>query len=99
MGRAKPLVVGERHFRTRKEALEFFQAMLRSYSPGDRVRDVDAALLDELLKRHPQHAVKRGDGLDHFRVKGADFGSQCFFIYRVDGSFDDFSYTYCINGY
>ena len=97
MGRAKPVDLGVIQFSTMAKAHEHFHLLLQSYSPGDRVEDIHAIQLAELLKRHPDYAVKRGVGISHFEVMEAEFGSQCFAVHRVDGSFEDFSYKTCIS--
>lgn len=97
MGRAIPVVLGTTTFKSRTAARVFFQRMLHSYSNGERVRKADAALLTELLRLHPDAAVKIGSGIDHFEVNEADFASQCFYVYRTDGTHEDFSLHACID--
>lgn len=96
MGKAIPIDLGVVYFSTMGRARQHFHVMLQSYVPGTRVSNADALELAELLKRHPEYAVKAGVGISHFEVMSADFGSQCFAVHRIDGSFDDFSYTTCI---
>lgn len=96
MGRAKPVDLGVVKFRTMGEAHDYFQRMLGSYKPGDRVSAKDGLELYELLKRHPEAATKIGVGVSHFEVASHDFNSQCFWVHRTDGSFEDFSYPTCI---
>jgi hypothetical protein len=99
MGRAKPVVLQTRSFRTQTEAKEFFASMLDRYQPGDRVAAQDAQDLEALLQRHAQRSEKVGVGIDHFIVDESDmYGSWCFFIVRVDGTLIDFSYRHCIDG-
>ena len=71
--------------------------MLRTYEIGQRVGKADAALLAELLKRHPDAALKIGAGIDHFEVLGADFDSQCFHVFRTDDTYEDFSLHSCVD--
>lgn len=96
MGRAKAVDLGIKKFRSESEAMEFFHNMLQGYSPGDRVSDEDAALLAKLLERHPDSDIKIGEGIDHFEVMSHSFNSQCFAVHRTDGSFEDFSYRWCV---
>lgn len=97
MGKAKPVVLGDVTFKSESAARTFFKTMLRKYAPGDRVSDEDAVLLERLLGRHPEAHGKIGEGIDHFQVMGHTFNSQCFAVHRTDGSFEDFSYTWCIS--
>lgn len=96
-GRSIPVVLGTVTFPSRLAATNYFHAALQSYAPGDRVAPEHEALLRELLNRHPDAAAKIGDGIAHFGVIQADFMSQCFAVYRDDGSFERFSYHTCIS--
>lgn len=97
MPRANPVVLGTMTFRSELAAKAYFKAMLNGYSPGDRVTKKDGVLLTELLRRHPDWEAKIGEGIDHFEVMTHSFNSQCFAVHRTDGSFEDFSYTWCIS--
>ena len=99
MGKAIPINLGVRNFKTKTEARIFFQEMLASYQPGQKVKKSDCVILKELIKRHPESALKIGAGVDHFEVHGADFDSQCFHVYRTDGTFEDFSLHACVDGF
>jgi hypothetical protein len=96
MGKAKPVTLGSTTFKSEASARTFFQKMLRSYKPGERVRDEDAALLEHLLMRHPEAHGKIGEGIDHFEIMSHTFNSQCFAVHRTDGSYEDFSYKWCV---
>lgn len=95
-GKRRPVDLGVIKFAKMGDAREHFHRMLQSYQPGDVVGAEDGAQLAELLKRHPDCAAKVGVGIAQFEVIEADFGSQCFAVRRVDGSFEDFSYKTCI---
>lgn len=97
MGNAKSVVLGTVTFNSESAARTFFQKMLKSYSPGERVSSKDAVLLEHLLLRHPEVSGKIGEGIDHFEVMNHIFNSQCFAVHRTDGSFEDFSYKSCIS--
>jgi len=97
MGKSIPVQIGIRTFGSKKAALAHFREMLNRYDVGDRVVADDAIDLSELLKRHSEYRKKLGVGVDHFEVLGADFGSRCFHVVRIDGSYEDFSYPYCVN--
>jgi hypothetical protein len=79
------------------EASEFFRKMLSRYIVGDRVTDDDTADLASLLERHPNRHEKIGEGIDHFEVQAADYGTKCFRVVRPDGSWVRFSYRACIS--
>lgn len=98
MGRAIKVSMADREFRSMSAARKFLQGILHSYVPGDRVRDEDAVYLEALLMRHPEREQKVGEGIDHFEVIGAEFDTQCFAVFRTDGSYEDFSLHTCIDG-
>lgn len=96
MAKAQPLEIGEYRFKKKSDALDFLRAMLNRYRPGDRVADVDAQFLELALMRHPEASSKIGSGAKMFEVRKADYGTQCFWIVRVDGSEERFSYKSCV---
>jgi hypothetical protein len=96
MGKAKPTTLGDLTFRTQRETLQFFKAMLAKYRPDEWVSEADSSLLVELLHRHPDTAEKTGNGIHHFEVMRAEFNTKCFAVVRRDGTRVDFSYKTCI---
>lgn len=94
----KPVTIGPHHFSTKGEAAAFLKSMLRKYDVGDRVSTGDAVVLHAALALHPDAAAKVGSGITHFSVRSADFGTKCFWVNRVDGSSEKFSYKSCIYG-
>lgn len=98
MAKARRIVLETRAFKKAGDATEFFKKMLNGYSVGSRVSDEDAVDLNALLKRHDEVDEKVGSGVDHFEVdRGPDeYGTQCFWIVRKDGSRVDFSYIHCL---
>jgi len=98
MGRKKPVILETLHFASQGDAASHFQAMLRNYSPGDRVNEKDAAELASLLRRHPRAAEKIGSGIDHFEILAAEYNTQCFCVVRTDHTLERFSYKPCISG-
>jgi hypothetical protein len=96
MGVAKPIVIGDLEFAKKGDAVEHFKAMLNRYSPGDKVCDADGRVLAILLARHPEAKAKIGSGIVHFNVRSADFGTQCFWVTRSDGSTEKFAFRSCL---
>ena len=94
----KPLTLGPHHFSKKGDAAAFLRAMLRKYDVGDKVSAGDAEVLRAALALHPDAAAKVGSGITHFSVRTADFGSKCFWVNRIDGSSEKFSYKACIHG-
>lgn len=96
MARAKPITLGELEFARKGDAHAHLQTMLNRYRPGDRVTEADAVTLGHALDRHPDANEKKGVGVDHFMVRSADFGTQCFWVVRTDGSTERFSIKSCL---
>ena len=92
----KPVTLGSFHFSKKGDARAHLKAMLRGYDVGDKVSAEDAAVLHAALARHPNAVAKIGSGIASFSVRSADFGSKCFWVNRVDGSSEKFSYKVCI---
>ncbi len=92
---AKPVQVGELHFARKGDATKFFQEMLYRYDLGDRVSAQDTIVLTDLLYRHPEASNKIGSGIESFSVRSGDYGTQCFWVNRVDGTAEKFSFRAC----
>lgn len=100
MGRKKPVILGDHlQFSKQGDAVLFFQTMLYKYEenhPIDDKSDSDALLL--LLQRHPDALQKIGAGVQYFFRGAGDYGTSCFWIRRVDGSEENFSFRKSITG-
>jgi hypothetical protein len=100
----KPITIGPHYFSKKGEAATFLKTMLHKYDVGDKVSAEDAEVLLAALALHPDAAAnpdaaaKMGPGIAHFSVRSADFGSKCFWVNRIDGSTEKFSYKACIRG-
>lgn len=92
---AKPVKIGSRSFARKGDANDFFRNMLYKYDLGDKVTDEDAEILTYLVHMHPEATDKIGAGIDSFSVRTADYGTRCFWINRVDGSTEKFSFRAC----
>jgi hypothetical protein len=96
MAKAIPLRLGGMNFERKGDALMWVRSTLQRYSPGQKVAAEDEELLRALLERHPDSVQKTGVGVDHFMVRSADYGTQCFWVVRSDGSTERFSYKECL---
>lgn len=96
MAKGMPLQLGNMHFDKKGDALMEVRRTLQRYSPGQRVQLEDEDLLRALLARHPDAPIKMGVGVDHFMVRSADYGTQCFWLVRIDGTTERFSYKKCL---
>ncbi|ABR60068.1 DUF3223 domain-containing protein [Sinorhizobium medicae] len=96
MTKAQSVEIAGHQFPRKTDALAFLKVMLNRYRPGDIVHAEDEVFLLDALKRHPEAAIKIGSGVRGFEVRSADYGTQCFWILRVDGTDERFSYKSCI---
>lgn len=56
------------------------------------------ALIDLLKKGHSDAGKKIGEGIQAFQVRyHPSWKSKCFFLLRIDGSVDDFSFRKCVD--
>ncbi|SFU39359.1 DCL family protein [Nitrosospira multiformis] len=93
---AKPVNVGSLAFARKGDADEFFKKMLYKYDLGDKVSADDAEHLTCLLAMHPRADDKIGVGVESFSVRtAADYGTRCFWVNRIDGTTEDFSFRAC----
>ncbi|MBO9855301.1 DCL family protein [Xanthomonas sp. A1809] len=95
---AKSVQVGSRVFVLQKDALQFFKGMLGRYKVGDRVLTDDEVDLRALITLHIDSVQKIGAGVDHFEVLEDGYGGRCFWIVRIDGTLEKFSYISCVTG-
>tara|TARA_B100001989_G_C24541151_1_gene467630 strand:+ start:1882 stop:2178 length:297 start_codon:yes stop_codon:yes gene_type:complete len=98
MAKAKPVKIGGMSFDRKGDALSFMKNMLNKYSPEEKVDEIDSKFLSSAILRHPEADDKIGVGIKHFFVRRADYGTKCFWLERIDGTVERFSYKYCIDG-
>ena len=92
---AKPVKIGPLSFSRKGEANDYLRDMLYKYDLGDKVTEEDAAILTHLVHMHPEAAEKIGAGIESFSVRMADYGTRCFWVNRVDGTTEKFSFRAC----
>lgn len=88
--------VANEYFPTQRELVQRVSALLKSYHAPVQLSGADAALMHDLLLRHPSADVKVGCGVKAIWIlRNRAFGNG-FYIERIDGSFVDFSYKQCV---
>lgn len=95
---AKPITIGVLSFPKKGDAAEYIKEMLNRYDVGDKVSTTDESFLRSALAFHPEASRKVGCGVTHFSVRRADFGTKCFWLNRLDGTTEKFSYIACVYG-
>lgn len=88
--------IAGRFFETQKDLAAHVSALLRRERPPARLEGEDAALMGDLLLRHPSAERKIGCGVKAIWIKrNGTFGSG-FYVERIDGTLVDFSYKQCL---
>jgi hypothetical protein len=95
---AKPIELGAKQFPRKGDALAYLRDMLYRYDLGDRINAEDACILQAALLNHPESNAKIGAGVAYFSVRSAEFSTRCFWVNRLDGTTEKFSYKACIHG-
>jgi hypothetical protein len=94
---AKPVLIGDRHFPTRTAAGDACRQVLYRHQPGQPIDAADAGFLTDLLRLHPEAAIKIGAGVSRFEVRANPlYGGVGFWVVRVDGTATDFSFNQCL---
>lgn len=91
-------VLGEQWFATKEEVKRKVREILHGYPLGACTNMEDTDILLDLLQRHPRASHKIGCGIAAFEIRRSPLiaTERCFYLVRVDGSEDDFSYIKCI---
>lgn len=93
--------IGKQQFEHKGAARAEVRRILHSYPAGHTLKKPDAELIVDLLAMHPEADQKIGCGVRLIRVgprrrrgklRPAEF---CFWVHRLDGSSEPFSYKKC----
>ena len=93
-----PIIIRDKIFKYKKDALLYFKAKLNSYDFGEILNEDDTKDLIALLLENETRKDKIGSGIKEIKIGKVQFGTKCFQIIRNDLTSDNFSYIYCING-
>lgn len=93
------VTLGPKSFGSSLEMYDYFYKLLHYWTPNFDINKYEHMLLLELLKKgHAEPETKIGEGVRAFQVRNHDvFKTRCFFIVRVDGSAEDFSFRKCVD--
>lgn len=90
--RRQGYTVSGEFFKTKKAIRERVRSILYAYPIGTQVASEDSSFLLELLHNHPRAEEKIGCGVKSFQVRQENSISRCFYVIRLDGSAENFSY-------
>lgn len=91
------MIINNTEFKTQKEALDYFKNILNQCNINEIIPQHFDDLY-ELLCRHPHAIEKIGCGVESFMIKPDGYGHKCFWLIRVDGTIEDFSYIISVKG-
>ncbi|XP_062216640.1 protein EMBRYO DEFECTIVE 514-like [Phragmites australis] len=95
----KAVNLGPKEFASAVEMFDYFFALLHSWTPQLDFNKYEQMVLEDLLKKgHAEPTKKIGPGVEAFEIRNHPvWQSRCFFVRRVDGSADDFSFRKCVD--
>lgn len=90
--------LGMQMFPTKQAITDAIRTMLATYEPDTIVRPADEAVLLDLLAHHPRAYEKIGVGIKRIRVRVNPTSptTRMFWLERLDGTAEDFSYIKCL---
>lgn len=97
-----PVRLGYKTFKSCTDCKSYFQHLVHSAMPGQQLNEYElSAVLDLLRKGHPRADEKLQKGVKAvevgtFKKDARDQPTMCFYIVRLDGSKEDFSYNKCL---
>lgn len=91
--------IGPKVFTSSMDMFNFFYDLLRTWPINFNLNKYEHLMLEDLINQgHQEPQKKIGAGIEAFQVRiNPDFYSRCYYIVRVDGSVDDFSYRKCVD--
>ena len=92
------MIIGNKEFKYKKDALNFYKEILNSYNFGQKLNETDTIKIIELLKNHPEYERKFSFGIKDIIVEKVKYGSKAFHILNKKSELEAFSYIKCING-
>lgn len=92
------MVIGNKEFKFKKDALAYFGHILNAYEPNQSVNENDFIDLVGLIEVRPDKDEKIGCGIESIQVIEIRYKTKCFELTRIDGSKEIFSYRNSING-
>ncbi|KAJ4820379.1 nuclear RNA polymerase D1A [Rhynchospora pubera] len=98
-GEIKEVKLGPKVFTSSLEMFEYFFKLLHNWGTKLDINQYEHMALRDLLKKgHSEPERKIGKGIEAFEVRYHPvFNSRCFFVRRIDGSSEDFSFRKCVD--
>lgn len=88
--------INGQHFESQRALQQHVSAFLRDHRPPYRLTADEAAFMLDLLERHPSAETKIGIGVAAIWILGNGKFGNGFYVERIDGTREDFSYKQCL---
>ena len=82
---------------TKVKIKKIIQTILNNSNLNEWLNEEEHEIILELLKNHPNYNTKKGNGIKGFKIQYNHYKKRGFYLYRIDGTFTDFSYLQCLN--
>lgn len=95
----KTFIVHDQVFKTKIRLQEHIKEIItRSKQSGSYVNYEDTLFMISLIDNyHPTAEQKKGVGIKRMWIATSPYGTDAFFLERIDGTTTEFSYTKCLN--
>lgn len=88
--------INGQHFDTQRALQQHVSAFLHGHRPPYRLTADETAFFVDLLERHPSADTKIGVGVRAIWILGNGKFGNGFYVERIDGTREDFSYKQCL---
>jgi uncharacterized protein DUF3223 len=92
------ITIGNRTFKCKKDAIDFYKIILNSYDFGELLNRKHFNEIKNLIKLHPDFENKFNFDFDQVIVDKVKFNTKSFQVIKADSTREVFSYLKCING-
>ena len=82
---------------TKEERKKMCSTILNSYNKGDKLDELDSAIMLHEFRNHIAWEEKKGPGVKYIYVGNGKYNGKCFYIKRTDDTSIDISYPKCIS--
>lgn len=93
---AIPYVVDGIQFETQRALANYVSHLLASHCAPYCLSPDETRFMSDLLTRHPSADIKMGCGVHSIWIRKNGMFGNGFYVHRVDGTWEDFSYRQCL---
>jgi hypothetical protein len=93
-----PIIIRNKVFKFKKNALLYFKEMLNRYDFGDCLTLEDKLDVISLVEENGERLEKTKQGVRDIEILKVQYGNKCFMLVFKNNTNKIFSYVHCING-